>query len=530
MAELKTSKRSEILDSLVHVGNVFNTERDFDQLLDTIVAETVRILGADRASLFLLDEKSNQIWSKIATGLNKGQEIRLKKNQGIVGSVISTGKALNIPDAYGDPRFNRKIDQFTGYDTKNILCFPLKTFEGEVIGAFQVLNKEEGSFTHEDEQTLSLLASQACVAIENVQQYRKSVERHETLSTENQHLKKQLVGKYAYPAFVGDSPPILDVKKAMDKVSTTNANVLITGESGTGKELIARAVHSKSARANRRFVALNCAALPESLLESELFGIEKGVATGVAKRIGYFEQADQGTLFLDEIGEMPIAMQAKLLRTLQEQAFMRVGGSREIQVDVRVIAASNHDLWQAIQDGKFREDLFYRLNVFPIHLPALRDRGNDIPMLAKFILGNVVEKMNLSEKFFSDESLEAVLTYSWPGNVRELENTIERAVILTDGPLVDLKSTVVEMGLGGPGAVAAEMAAAPPASGSLGQRNFDPEHPNMKDAVKSLEIEMISEVLEQTRGNQIRAAKTLGISREGLRKKMARYNLERRSG
>ena len=522
MVEEHVSRRSEVLASLVHVGNVFNTERDFDQLLNTIVLETVKILDADRASLFLLDEEKGEIWSKVATGLNKGQEIRIKKNQGIVGNVISTGEALNIPDAYADSRFNREIDQITGYDTRNIVCFPLTTFEGQVIGAFQVLNKRDGPFTHEDEQILSMLASQACVAIENVQNYQASVERHHSLSSENSHLKKQLAGKYAYPSFVGDSPPILEVKKALDKVSTTNANVLITGESGTGKELIARAIHSKSARANRVFIALNCASLPESLLESELFGIEKGVATGVAKRSGYFELADEGTLFLDEIGEMDLSMQAKLLRTLQEQAFMRVGGSQEIQVNVRVIAATNHDLKLAIQNKEFREDLYYRLNVFPIHVPPLRERGNDIPMLAKFILGKVVEKMNLSKKTFTADSLQAMLSHPWRGNVRELENVIERAVILSDSAEVDMQGMLEEIGASGaPGAPQSSPALggpspAPPADGH-----------DLKDAVKILEVHMISEALERTGGNQIQAAKMLGISREGLRKKMTRYKVTR---
>ena len=527
MVEHHFSKRPDVLASLIHVGNLFNTERDFDNLLNTIVLETVKLLDADRASVFLVDEDKGEIWSKVATGLNKGQEIRIKKNEGIVGSVISAGKALNIPDAYADPRFNREVDQITGFDTKNIVCFPLTTFEGQVIGAFQVLNKKTGPFTHEDEQILSVLSSQACVAIESVQDYQESVRRRETLSTENSNLRKQLVGKCAYPSIVGDSAPLMAVKKAIDQVATTNANVLVTGESGTGKELIARAIHSKSLRAHKRFIALNCASLPDSLLESELFGIEKGVATGVSKRAGYFELAHDGTLFLDEIGEMTLSMQAKLLRCLQEQVFLRVGGSREIQVDVRVITATNSDLGKAIQTGAFREDLYYRLNVFPIHVPTLRERANDIPVLAKFILGNVAEKMKLSGKSFTERSLVAMLGYPWPGNVRELENVIERAVILSDGEEVDVEG-LLEL-ITAEAKFAQERAGARGASADGAPEGVAPVSAmgnlDMKEAVKSLEMSLIAAAIQNTRGNQIRAAKALGISREGLRKKMARYGM-----
>ncbi len=518
-------KRPGVLASLVRVGNVFNTEHNFEQLLDTIVQETIRILAADRASLFLVDDDRGEIWSKIATGLSKGEEIRLKKYEGIVGHAISSGKTINVPDAYADPRFNRDVDQATGYETHTILCFPLITFEGKTIGAFQVLNKKDGTFNAEDEQILSVLASQASIAIENVRLLHEHTRRQENLSTENSHLKKQLKGKYAYPTIVGDSVEILAVTRAIDKVSTTDANVLITGESGTGKELIARALHSKSSRGNMPFIPLNCASLPESLLESELFGIEKGVATGVSKRNGYLELAHRGTLFLDEVSEMSLAMQAKLLRAMQDRTFLRVGGSREIQVDVRIIAASNRELKRAIREGDFRDDLYYRLNVFPIHVPALRERHGDIEILSRFILGNVVEKMKLSGKRFSEGSLEAMKGYPWPGNVRELENVIERAVILSEGPEVEMEPILADL-------LQSEIQGKP-ASGVVGESGGDQsasfalsaEGLDLKQAVGELEVKFITAALEQTHGNQLRAARKLGISREGLRKKMVRYDL-----
>ena len=518
-------KRPGVLASLVRVGNVFNTEHNFEQLLDTIVQETIRILAADRASLFLVDDDRGEIWSKIATGLSKGEEIRLKKYEGIVGHAISSGKTINVPDAYADPRFNRDVDQATGYETHTILCFPLITFEGKTIGAFQVLNKKEGTFNAEDEQILSVLASQASIAIENVRLLHEHTRRQENLSTENSHLKKQLKGKYAYPTIVGDSVEILAVTRAIDKASTTDANVLITGESGTGKELIARALHSKSSRGNMPFIPLNCASLPESLLESELFGIEKGVATGVSKRNGYLELAHRGTLFLDEVSEMSLAMQVKLLRAMQDRTFLRVGGSREIQVDVRVIAATNRELKRAIREGDFRDDLYYRLNVFPIHVPALRERHGDIEILSRFILGNVVEKMKLSGKRFSEGSLEAMKGYPWPGNVRELENVIERAVILSDGPEVEMEPILADL-------LQSELQGrlAPGVVGEAGRDQFasfarSADGLDLKQAVGELEVKFITAALEQTHGNQLRAARKLGISREGLRKKMVRYDL-----
>ncbi|MDH5442683.1 MAG: sigma 54-interacting transcriptional regulator, partial [Candidatus Nomurabacteria bacterium] len=485
---------------------MFNTQRDFDQLLYTIIEETLKIFSADRASLFLVDEEKKEVWSKIATGLHKGQVIRMEKSKGIVGHVISTGVALNIPNAYSDARFNPEIDRITGYETRNILCFPLNTFRGKTIGAFQVLNKTGGPFTKEDEQILSVMASQACVAIENVQAYEETVRKHETLSEQNKDLKKQLKGKYAYPTIVGDSPPIQEVKRAIDKVASTNSNVLVTGESGTGKELIARAIHAMSPRSEKPFVAINCAALPETLLESELFGIEKGVATGVTKRLGYFEQANHGTLFLDEVGEMSLGMQAKLLRALQEHSFIRVGGTEEVHVSVRVIGATNMDLIRSIHAGLFRDDLYYRLNVFPIHVPALRERGDDLPILARFILGNIVEKLGLQPKHFTERSLIEIQRYGWPGNVRELENMIERAVIMSDGEDVDMHSTVEGLLRSGSGERGINRHNLGEISEPGNPKYFDPDKLDMKQAVQTLETEMISLALKKTKGNQLKAA------------------------
>ena len=517
--------RPEVLSSLIRIGNVFNTERNFDHLLNVIVNEVIQILEAERGSIFLLDEKKDEIWSRVATGLHREEIIRAGKSEGIVGRVITTGQALNIPDAYADPRFNPEIDKRTGYHTRTILCVPLITMQGKIIGAFQVLNKHAPPFTDADEDILRMVSSQACIALENAQLYKELVAHKDTLHEENLTLKRQLKGKYAYPTIIGDSPAIQTVKTFINKVSTTDANVLITGESGTGKELIARAIHSQSRRATKPIIAINCAALNESLLESELFGIEEGVATGVSKRIGYLEQADGGTIFLDEVGDMSLSTQSKMLRAIQERTIQRIGSKREVAIDIRIVCATNRDLVKAIREERFREDLFYRLNSFPIHLPPLRERVQDIPLLANFVLANVVQKMNLAPKVLSRASVEAMLSYGWPGNVREMENVIERAVILSEGHEIDLQALIPSGG-------------APPEESS---RDADAsvhlppfshaEQPalqtmELRGAVELLERRMIAAALEQTSGNQVHAAKMLGISREGLRKKLERYQLK----
>lgn len=513
--------------SLIRIGNLFNVERNLDQLLMTIVDEAVKISGAERGTLFLLD--GDELWAKTATGLDDKERIRFKASEGIAGQVASTGNPLNIPDAYADPRFNPSVDKITGYTTRNILCVPLIPMNGKVIGAFELLNKKDPGFTSEDEEILHMVASQAAIAISNVQMYETVLEKQDSLEAENINLKQQLKGRYAYPTIIGYSPPIQRVKEVIEKVSGTNANVLITGESGTGKELIARAIHSQSQRANKPFLPLNCAALPDSLLESELFGIEKGVATGVSKRAGYMEQANGGTLFLDEVGEMPVSTQVKLLRVMQERNFMRIGGVNEIQVDIRILAATNRNLKTAIKEGTFREDLFYRLNVFPIILPPLRDRQEDIPLLAKFILANVVEKMRLGKKVFSHDSITAMVEYPWPGNVREMENIIERSLILSEDEEVEIRPLLMASEgvypLPRPGNPSSKSSASP--LKETGSENIED---NLKDAVSVLEIKLIKEALEQTGGNQLQAAKKLGISREGLRKKMKRYQFVLKEG
>jgi len=335
---------------------------------------------------------------------------------------------------------------------------------------------------------------------------------------------------------VGQSPAMQQVFKMVGRVSHSDAPVMITGESGSGKELVARAIHHYSPRSGRNLLAINCAAIPENLLESELFGHEKGAFTGaIAQRIGRFEQADKGTLFLDEIGDMPIMLQGKLLRVLQDGEFSRLGGNQSLKTDVRVIAATNRNLEQDVADRKFREDLFYRLNVVRIQLPPLRQRREDIPLLAEHFLTKIANRKHMPRLQLSEEGLEVLRNHDWPGNVRELENTLERAAVLATGDLLLAKD--IPLGL------AAAALPAAPASAPQDPVNIPGTAPELDTAVAQLfeaaaadpDLELLPwleraftlEAMRRTRGNQVQAAKMLGVTRATLRKRVERYGLDR---
>ena len=387
------------------------------------------------------------------------------------------------------------MDERTGFVTRSILAAPLRSSRGEVLGVFEVLNKKAGTFGQADRDALEELARHAAIAITNAQ-------RLHDLKEQNARLRVAAEGRFSTEAIVGTSPRIRKIVRLIDEIRGTAVSVLVTGETGTGKELIARAIHGSSPRASGAFVAINCAALPEDLVETELFGIEKGIATGVGSRGGRFEQADGGTLFLDEIGDLSAGAQAKILRALQERVVERVGGRTPIPVDVRIIAATNKDLES--QDG-FRADLFYRLKVVHIQTPALREVPGDIALLAERLLDRNCEELGRAPKTLSAGALRRMSAYAWPGNVRELENEMLRvaASVRRD----EIRETDLSESL------RRDAPTAPPGSRTL------------KEAVEELERSAIVEALEQTRGNKAQAAKRLGLSRQGLHNKLARYGL-----
>jgi two-component system response regulator PilR (NtrC family) len=344
---------------------------------------------------------------------------------------------------------------------------------------------------------------------------REKIENRQ-LRQENVLLKRTLGLTHQFSNIIGRSEPMLAVFRMIETVARTNSTILITGESGTGKELVAQAIHYQSLRRDRPFVAVNCGALPETLLESELFGHMRGAFTGAdANKKGLIEVAEHGTVFLDEIGEMSAVMQVKLLRVLQERKYRRVGGLEEMQADIRVIAATNQDLSKLVADGKFREDLFYRINVIPIQLPPLRERSEDIPLLADHFLAKFREQMGKKIAAISHEAMALMRRYAWPGNIRELENTIERAVALEHTPTVLPDS--LPPAIRGEGARAS---AGAPAADALPESGFD-----LEAHVKEIERGYIAEALKRAGGVQVRAAELLGMSFRSFRYYVKKYNL-----
>jgi transcriptional regulator with PAS, ATPase and Fis domain len=338
--------------------------------------------------------------------------------------------------------------------------------------------------------------------------------RQQELIQENQHLRKEIEERFTSKSILGTNAKINEIRSIIEKTAETTVSVLITGENGTGKELSARAIHYMSPRRGRPFVAVNCAALPEPLVESELFGIEKGVATGVERRVGRIESANGGTLFLDEIGDLSLTAQAKLLRVLQEREVEWVGGRRPIAVDIRLVAATNKDLKEEIKQNRFRQDLFFRLNVIHIRMPALREIRSDIPLLATYFLRKYSKEMGRDIQGLSQDATKALMAYHWPGNIRELENEIKRAVVLAAGREIqvqELSDPIREERL------TVSDTDSPKKSG---------EKQTLKDRVTTLEIQMIRDAMGQTESDRRRAAKILGLSHQGLINKLKRYGLE----
>ncbi len=317
-------------------------------------------------------------------------------------------------------------------------CIPLIT-QGKCLGTLDLASPVEGKFTRECVALLSEIARPIAVAVDNALAYKEIAELRDRLDSEKKYLESEIQTKWRFEEIIGESPALEAVLDLVETVADSDANVLILGETGTGKELIARALHDLSSRKNRTFVKYNCAAVPSGLLESELFGHEKGAFTGaVATKIGLMEVANGGTLFLDEIGDLPLELQPKLLRVLQEQQFLRLGNTRTIQVDVRVITATNRDLKQMVTDHQFRSDLFYRLNVVPIAMPSLRERCEDIPLLVRHFVKKYSQVLRRQIESIPSETMAALMQWHWPGNIRELENLIERAVILSKGPVLNV--------------------------------------------------------------------------------------------
>ncbi len=499
--------------TLLDICQRINSEKNFDELLNLIATEAAKLVDAERATIFLIDAAKGEIWAKVALGTS--EVIRFDARMGIAGAVIKTGKTMTVEDAYNSPLFYPAIDSLTGFRTRNILCVPIRNYKGDVFGVFQVLNKRDGRFSSEDAQFVEALASQAAVALGNARQLMDLEEKQKELVQENQSLRHAVAERFSSRNILGTTKRVDAIRSLIDKVSGTSISILITGENGTGKELAARAIHHGGPRHTKPFVAVNCAALPDSLLEAELFGIEKGVATGVERRVGRIESASGGTLFLDEIGDLSMTAQAKLLRVLQEREVEWVGGRTPVRVDIRLVAATNKDLSSEIESGRFRQDLFFRLNTVHLKMAALREIRSDIALLATHFLQKYGPELGSGTAGFSAEATKALVSYSWPGNVRELENEVKRALVLCSGEVVqldDLSEPVRETNL------AAVPTEDPPAAAEA--KKF------LKDRVATLEIQMIRQALAEAQGDRRKTAKLLGLSHQGLINKVKRYGLE----
>ncbi len=499
------------LQALIDAVNRINTLQPIDDLLLQMAREGARALEAQRCTVWLLDPEREELYSRVAMGVGDRQ-LRMPKHSGIAGDVLRTGRLSNVPDAAADPRFKKGLGQSDEFRTRSMLSVPLRDREGTTCGVFQVLNKQRGQqFSPVDERLAEAFASATAVALQNARTFESVKRDRDQLDEENVRLRQSIEEPFGPCEFIGNSPSILRVTEIARRVSDTDVSVMITGESGTGKTLLARCIHHHSSRRNHPFIDVNCAAIPETLLESELFGIEKGIATGVDRRIGKLEAADGGTIFLDEIGDMPPATQAKILRVVQEKCFERVGSRETRRVDVRIISATNKDLAGEIEGGRFREDLLYRLNVVTLHLPPLRERREDIPVLAAHLLKQLGGEYGRPSPRLGEEALARLAAYSWPGNVRELENEIARSLVLA-GDREDLSVENLSEKL----QQAPDRAEGGPALRTAG---------SLAEHVETLERRLITQARESTGGNKTRMARLLGLSREGLRKKLARYRM-----
>jgi len=440
--------------------------------------------------------------------------MRLDARLGIAGSVAMTGQTINVADVYEHPLFYKEVDLQTGYRTRTLLAVPLRDLRGEIIGVGEAINKSEGLFTDEDAELLQTLAAHVSDTIETTQLERQL----QDYPLEKQSDRRPDIGSgFSTQNIIGMSYRIQSIIRLIDQIRDCSVDVLIEGESGTGKELVAKALHHSSPRAKHPFVAVNCAALPDNLVEAELFGIEKGVATGVDRRIGKFEEANGGTLFLDEIGDLSLPAQAKILRVLQERSVDRVGGKGSVPIDVRVIAATNQNLEGAIKEHTFREDLYYRLKVIHIQTPSLRDVPEDISVLANHFLSKYCKTMNADPKQFTPGALEVLSSYSWPGNARQLENEIKRMVASVRGK--SITENHLDGSIRNPTALVQSVQTSQKLVGE------SPSSQSLPIAVEALERRMIEDALRESRGNKQKAAQVLGLSRQGLIKKLKRLSI-----
>jgi len=520
----KRSKAFRELRALYRVSQAVTASLDLKEVVEATLSILAEELEMQRGTLALVDPESGELAIEAAHGLSPAEKRRgrYRVGEGVMGRVLETGEPMVIPSIGAEPLFLNRTGARADLDRAQVafLCVPVK-IGSRTVG---VLSADRLSSGDQDlPEDLRLLAIVAGVVAQAVRVQQMVRQEKAELADENRRLRRALDGAYRLDNMVGTSPLMQAVYEQVHLVAKSRATVLITGESGTGKELVAKAIHFNSDRAQKSFVRLSCASLPETLLESELFGHERGAFTGaVARKPGRFELADGGTIFLDEVGEIPLGLQVKLLRVLQEREFERLGGRETLAVDVRVVAATNRDLAVEVREGRFREDLYYRLNVVPIHLPPLRERRDDVPLLAHHFLQRFSEENRKPFEGFSPEAVERLARHDWPGNVRELENAVERTVVLAPGPVI--RATDLPPSLSGrvrprDSGVELETAVARAAEGL-----FDAPPPEgvYRALVGRVEQVLLDQALARCDGVRLQAARLLGINRNTLHAKIGR--------
>ncbi len=490
------------LETLYRLAYVVHSFTELEPLLQNLVDLAIQHLHAERGVVFLRD-RHGDLYPTVARSLYPDELVDAQKVAlSVVQSAINRKEGILAANAQTDPRF--QSESAIHYNILSVLCLPL--IHGEtLLGALYVDHgKLPGAFTERDYLFLKSFVDLSSSAVQTAQE-------RENFRLENSYLRRIASAEQGFSEIISNSPKIISILETVELVAASNVSVLIMGESGTGKELIARAIHYKSPRRDKKFITQNCASLPETLLESELFGYKKGSYTGATHdKPGLFEVADGGTLLLDEIGDLSLSSQAKILRALQEGEIRRIGDNQSRKVDVRILSATNKDLQDQIQRGLFREDLFYRLNVVTVKLPPMRDRKEDIPLLARHFLTLFAGRLGRRHVGFERDAVDVLTAYHWPGNVRQLKNEMERlAILLNDGEMVTAHhlSEVIQQ-------------AALLSSAAGGNR--------LKESLDAIQRKMLLEALQKYRWNKTRAAEDLGITRRGLIKMIERFDLDRR--
>ncbi|MBN2216136.1 MAG: sigma-54-dependent Fis family transcriptional regulator [Pirellulales bacterium] len=497
----RRDRRLHRLETIVRIAQQWNQRHEVEPLLADMAQAATQLLEADRASIFLWDRETKTLVGRPALGV-EGGELRVPDDAGVVGQVIRSGRASRV-DATAEPdAINRRVDAQLDYETKTVLCVPLDNAAGQRLGAFELLNKHAGSFTDEDEAALVELAGWAAIALENAQDY-------EQLLSANRRIAQQAADEIR---MIGQSPAMQSLRSVVGRVADTDLAVLILGENGTGKEVVARSIHYQSRRRERPFIAVNCAAIPDTLAESELFGHEKGAFTDAQeRRLGKFELAADGTLFLDEIGDLSLGGQAKLLRVLEERLLVRVGGSTPIHTEARVVAATNQNLADMVRQKRFREDLYFRLNVVTLDIPPLRERGDDVMLLAADFLADFCRKARRKPPKFSAAAERRLREHPWPGNVRELRNLMERLAYLSTDQRIEAEELAFILS-------PRPMAEGPGAA-------IDENQP-LGEATNQFQIDFIHRAIKRSGGNVSRAAARLGLHRSNLYRKMRQLGMD----